>query len=129
MLRSQTMHLSNAKYMNDQLEYQTGDPEIWKNLFFSCFMMEEDESIGMWSMYAQPWRDGVKISIPKDILRRWVKETKEIIELEKDKLPKDIKDGSIIIYENNEYKLDLDEEELRRKRIQDRFNRLRKKDV
>ena len=56
-------------------------------------------------------------------------ETKEIIELEKDKLPKDIKDGSIIIYENNEYKLDLDEEELRRKRIQDRFNRLRKKDV
>lgn len=81
MLRSQTMHLSNAKYMNDQLEYQNGDPEIWKNLFFSCFMMEEDESIGMWSMYAQPWRDGVKISIQKDILRRWVKETKELIEI------------------------------------------------
>ena len=81
MLRSQTMHLSNAKYMNDQLEYQNGDPEIWKNLFFSCFMMEEDESIGMWSMYAQPWRDGVKISIHKDILRRWVKETKELIEI------------------------------------------------
>lgn len=81
MLRSQTMHLSNAKYMNDQLEYQNGDPGIWKNLFFSCFMMEEDESIGMWSMYAQPWRDGVKISIPKDILRRWVKETKELIEI------------------------------------------------
>lgn len=81
MLRSQTMHLANAKYMNDQLEYQNGDPEIWKNLFFSCFMMEEDESIGMWSMYAQPWRDGVKISIHKDILRRWVKETKELIEI------------------------------------------------
>ena len=81
MLRSQTMHLSNAKYMNDQLEYQNGDPEIWKNLFFSCFMMEEDENIGMWSMYAQPWRDGVKISIHKDILRRWVKETKELIEI------------------------------------------------
>lgn len=81
MLRSQTMHLANAKYMNDQLEYQNGDQEIWKNLFFSCFMMEEDESIGMWSMYAQPWRDGVKISIHKDILRRWVKETKELIEI------------------------------------------------
>ena len=81
MLRGKTMHLSNAKYMNDQLEYQNGDPEIWKNLFFSCFMMEEDESIGMWSMYAQPWRDGVKISIPKVILRRWVDETKELIEI------------------------------------------------
>lgn len=81
MLRSKTMHLSNAKYMNDQLEYQNGDPEIWKNLFFSCFMMEEDESIGMWSMYAQPWRDGVKISIPKGILRSWVNETNELFEI------------------------------------------------
>ncbi len=81
MLRSQTMHLSNAKYMNDQLEYQNGDARVWENLFFSCFMMEEDESIGMWSMYAQPWRDGVKISIPKEILRRWVKEAKELVEI------------------------------------------------
>ena len=81
MLRSKTMHLSNAKYMNDQLEYQNGDARVWENLFFSCFMMEEDESIGMWSMYAQPWRHGVKISIPKEILRRWVKEVKELVEI------------------------------------------------
>lgn len=81
MLRSQTMHLSNAKYMNDQLEYRNGDPQIWKNLFFSCFMMEDDESIGMWGMYAQPWREGVKISIPKEILRRWVNEISELIEI------------------------------------------------
>lgn len=84
MLRSKTMHLSNAKYMNDQLEYQNGTPDIWENLFFSCFMMEEDESIGMWGMYAQPWREGVKISIPKDALKRWVKETKELIEISQD---------------------------------------------
>ena len=56
-------------------------------------------------------------------------ETKEIIEIEKDKLPEDIKDGTILIYEDEEYKLDLNEEELRRRQIQDRFNRLRKKDV
>lgn len=56
-------------------------------------------------------------------------ETKEIIEIEKDKLPIDIKDGTILIYEDEEYKLDLNEEELRRRQIQDRFNRLRKKDV
>lgn len=81
MLRSKTMHLSNAKYMNDQLEYKNGDPEIWDNLFFSCFMMEDEESIGMWGMYAQPWREGVKISIPKEILRRWISETSELIEI------------------------------------------------
>lgn len=84
MVRSKLMHLSNAKYMNDQLEYQNGDPYIWENLFFSCFMMEEDESIGMWGMYAQPWREGVKISIPKHALKRWVKETKELIEISRD---------------------------------------------
>ena len=46
-------------------------------------MMEDDESIGMWSMYAQPWRDGIKISIPKDILKKWVSEVDEIIERKK----------------------------------------------
>ena len=30
-------------------------------------------------------------------------ETKEIIEIEKDKLPEDIKDGTILIYEDEEY--------------------------
>ena len=55
--------------------------------------------------------------------------TKEKKEVQKDLLPPNIKDGTILIFENNEYKLDLNEEELRRKQIQERFNRLRKKDV
>ncbi|MBE6151217.1 MAG: DUF3006 domain-containing protein [Firmicutes bacterium] len=55
--------------------------------------------------------------------------TKEKIEVQKEILPLNIKDGTILIYENNEYKLDLNEEELRRKKFQERFNRLRKKDV
>ena len=41
--------------MNDNLEYKNGDPHRLRNLFFSCFMCEDKESIGMWSMYAQPW--------------------------------------------------------------------------
>lgn len=55
--------------------------------------------------------------------------TKEKQEVQKGLLPSNIKDGTILIFENNEYKLDLNEEELRRKKIQERFNRLRKKDV
>lgn len=88
MIRSKTMHFSNAKYMNDQLEYSNGDVRIWRNLFFTCFMSEEKESIGMWSMYAQPWHEGVKLSFPKDVIRRWVAETKEVIEVsQQDKKP------------------------------------------
>lgn len=54
-------------------------------------------------------------------------ETKEIIEININNLPKNIKDGSIIIFENNEYHLDLTEEELRRQKIREKFNKLRKK--
>ena len=81
MLRSKTLHLSNAKYMNDQLEYQNGDAAVWHRLLYSCFMMEEDESIGMWGMYAQPWKDGVKIAFPKAAFREWVDKIDEIIEI------------------------------------------------
>lgn len=56
-------------------------------------------------------------------------ETREIQEIDKESLPENIKEGSILVLDNNEYKLDLNEEELRRKRIQERFNRLRRKDV
>lgn len=54
-------------------------------------------------------------------------ETKEMIELDKSLLPEKIKDGNILIFENNEYKLDLNEEELRRQRIRERFNRLKQR--
>ena len=43
-------------------------------------------------------------------------------------LPNNIKEGNILILENNKYKIDLTEEKLRRKRIEEKFNRLKKKD-
>ncbi len=54
-------------------------------------------------------------------------ETKEMIELDKSLLPENIKDGNVLLFENNEYKLDLNEEELRRQRIRERFNRLKQR--
>jgi len=56
-------------------------------------------------------------------------ETRKIKEIEKEKLPKGVKEGSLLVLDNNEYKFDLTEEELRRQRIQERFNKLRKKDI
>ncbi len=74
-------HLGNAGCMNDRLEYTNGDAEIWKNLFFACFMTDVKESIGMWSMYAQPWEDGVLITIPKKAVLNWIKTVKTIHEI------------------------------------------------
>lgn len=84
ILRGRLWHLGNAFNMNDMLEYTNGDPAYWHNLFFSCFMGEDKESIGMWSMYAQPWEKGVKIAIHKDKLRKWLKGTQDIWEISPD---------------------------------------------
>lgn len=82
MFRERKWHLCNAKGMNDVLEYKSGDANHWKDLFFTCFMGEDSESIGMWSMYAQPWEKGVKIGIPKTALRRWAKEIDMLYEID-----------------------------------------------
>ena len=84
ILNGKLWHLGNASEMNDRLEYNNGDPRYWKNLFFGCFMCEDRESIGMWSMYAQPWESGVKITLPKDVVIKWIQDTKEIIEISLD---------------------------------------------
>lgn len=81
MIQSRTWHLGSAAGMNDRMEYKNGDPLRWNNLFFSCFMCEDKESIGMWSMYAQPWEKGVKISIPKKVVRTWIKKTTHLLEI------------------------------------------------
>ncbi len=54
-------------------------------------------------------------------------ETKQIIEVNIKDLPEEIHEGSILVLEKGKYKLDLDEEEIRRKRIEEKFNKLRSK--
>lgn len=54
-------------------------------------------------------------------------ENKEKIEVPINNLPSSIKEGSILIYSNNNYELDLEEEKKRRQNIAARFNRLKNK--
>lgn len=75
ILRNECWHLANAENMNDKLEYDHGDPERWKHIFFASFMGDSKESIGMWSMYSQPWETGVKIALPTSAVKKWIKET------------------------------------------------------
>ena len=53
-------------------------------------------------------------------------DTNEIIEIDLKILPKRIKDGTILIYEDNKYKIDKKEEEKRKLAILEKFNRLKK---
>lgn len=81
IFRSKLWYLAQARCMNDRLEYINGDKSKWENLFFASFMSDADESIGMWSMYAQPWTDGVKVAIPVKILKEWINGIKYIKEI------------------------------------------------
>ena len=70
--------LKNPLKMNDELENSHWKPNELKKMFFISFMGEQKESIGMWSMYAQPWSDGVKVSIKKEALKKWLQSIKKI---------------------------------------------------
>jgi len=74
IIKSGYWYLGSPLNMNDGLELESS-PELKKGVFFSSFMSEKRESIAMWSMYAQPWEDGVKISIPANIIKKWVTDT------------------------------------------------------
>lgn len=36
-------------------------------------MREQKENIGMWSLYGQPWESGVKVSLERSALTKWIK--------------------------------------------------------
>lgn len=54
-------------------------------------------------------------------------ENESIIEIDKEKLQDDIHEGSIVIYKDNEYYIDNEEEQKRKESIKNRFSNLIKK--
>lgn len=71
--------LKSPKTMNDGLEFQhISESKQNKTVFFASFVYNLSESIAMWSMYAQPWEDGVYIRIPVKQFKEWKNNT-EII--------------------------------------------------
>lgn len=57
------------------------------------------------------------------------KDTKETTDVSLTLLPKNLKEGNILKYENNTYTLDEKEEEERRKAILSKFEKLKNKDI
>lgn len=78
IIKERKYFLSSPNRMNDKYEVEQY-PQLKKpGVFYACFMKSESESIAMWSMYAQPWELGVRISIPVKIFSKWVKEIKQV---------------------------------------------------
>ena len=51
-------------------------------------------------------------------------DTKEIVEIEVRNLPNEIKEGSVIYFDGNSYVIDEEEENIIKKRIEDKMNKL-----
>ena len=79
IIKSRFWWLKSPKTMNDGLEFQNiSEFEQSNAVFFASFMYDSSESIAMWSMYAQPWEDGVFIRIPVAIFKKWIRNTETI---------------------------------------------------
>ena len=73
IIRARKWYIGSPFCMNDGLELSHAADDVWKTIFFASFMLEPKESIAMWSMYAQPWSDGVMIRIPVEKFKKWIK--------------------------------------------------------
>lgn len=72
IVKSKKWYLGSPKSMNDGLELIHLEDANADNLFFASFSLGNTENIGMWSMYAQPWEDGVLLRIPIAKIKVWV---------------------------------------------------------
>lgn len=73
IIKNQRWYIGSPTRMNDGLELSHASTEEWNRTFFASFMLEPKESIAMWSMYAQPWPDGVMLRIPVEKFKYWIK--------------------------------------------------------
>lgn len=72
--------INNPSRMNDLYEYKAfGEQAKWSKICFASFITQSCESMAMWSMYAQPWTDGVMISIPVAALKALLQNTHSLI--------------------------------------------------
>lgn len=55
-------------------------------------------------------------------------ETKEMIDIDINELPANIKEGNVLIYDNKKYYINANIEEERKKNILEKFQKLRKND-
>lgn len=69
--------LNKPENMNDRYEYDKFDG-YWHGRYFSCFMDTKNESVAMWTMYGQPWEDGIRIGIPRRKFKEWIREANNI---------------------------------------------------
>lgn len=82
MLENHKCYIGNPRKMNDKKELANFPWARWERIFYSCFAVNGDESIAMWTLYGRPWSDGISITIPNDIFSEWMRNTSTVYYLD-----------------------------------------------
>ena len=85
ILRSGNWRFSSGASMNDLHEYEVKSVSgIKERIFSTCFSWGDEDNMAMWAMYCIPWKDAVRISIPRKAMFTWLKELKEFVDKSSD---------------------------------------------
>lgn len=69
----------NSLKINDQHEARMkGAFAEWNKIYIGSFAFGSSENIAMWGLYGLPWKDAVRICIPKDKMLRWLNSINQI---------------------------------------------------
>ena len=86
LFSTEKMLINNPENMNDLYEYHAFRGfSGWNKICYASFIANGNESVAMWSMYGQPWVDGVMISIPTSTFMEEIQNKKYLINAEYDK--------------------------------------------
>ena len=79
IIKSNKWRFSVGSRMNDQHEYNVKSAYGLRDKIYStCFCFGDEDNMAMWAMYAIPWEDAVRISIPKEVMLKWVENLNDI---------------------------------------------------
>ena len=102
-------------HLNDNYEYNKFHD--WNGRFFSSFMRGDNEAIAMWSMYGQPWDQGIRIGISVSSFKKWIRNINKIY----DENGSEIKKKFRVYYGDVLYANDEKKESLKRGIFQNTF--------
>lgn len=77
MISSQKLYLSRADTLNDSLEGNGSKMKKTENVYIASFAFREPESIAMWSMYAFPYQEGIRLRFSKKSMNQVIRRFQE----------------------------------------------------
>ena len=97
MLKSRRLYLTRMDKLNDALECRSAEDRK-KRVYIASFSFGTAESMAMWSMYGAPYKQGIRLTIPRRAITKTLKNfaKRPVIYSTKTKRPIPVKGGATL---------------------------------